>query len=238
MEESRTPPLSSVTTLVFDVMGTVVDMDGSLARQTTATLERHGLDPDAGVALAQDSDRRVGLLMDDVRLGRSPWQSHAQLRETALRDGLIATGVAAPPADLIHDLAAAVGRLEPWPDSAAALADLRERFTVVALSNADLAEIAAFSRYGRLAWHLALSGELVRSFKPDPAVYSLVPRALGVPASQLLMVAAHPWDLRAAAEQGLRTAYVARPGAEKPGPEDVFDLTVDDLTDLAGPALP
>jgi hypothetical protein len=32
-----------------------------------------------------------------------------------------------------------------------------------------------------------------------------------------LFVAAHPWDLRAAAEHGFRTAYVSRPAAERPG---------------------
>jgi 2-haloacid dehalogenase len=225
--------LSSVTTLVFDVMGTVVDMDGSVTAHTAATLTRYGLDPEAATALAQDTERHLGELMDDVRAGRSPWQSHRRLREAALRTALPAAGVAAPPADLVTALASVAGRLEPWPDSPAALADLRERFTVVALTNADLAEIAAFSRAAKLAWHLALSGELVRSFKPDPAVYALTTTTLELPPSQLLMVAAHPWDLRAAAEQGLRTAYVARPGAETPQPEDDFDLTVTDLTDLA-----
>jgi 2-haloacid dehalogenase len=229
METSR--DLRSVTTLVFDVMGTVVD--DSVADQTAATLERHGLAPEAGRALAQDTDRLLGRLMDDVRLGRSPWRSHLRLRESALRAALTGIGIAEPPADLVPELASAIGRLQPWPDSPAALAQLRDRFTVVALSNADPGEIAAFSRHGGLAWHLALSSALVGSFKPDPAVYSLVPTALGVPAARLLMVAAHPWDLRAAAEQGLRTAYIARPGAEKPRSDDVFDLIVNNLTELA-----
>jgi 2-haloacid dehalogenase len=47
------------------------------------------------------------------------------------------------------------------------------------------------------------------------------------------MVAAHPWDLRAAARHGLRTAYVARPGADAPEPGDRFDFTVRDLAELA-----
>jgi 2-haloacid dehalogenase len=47
------------------------------------------------------------------------------------------------------------------------------------------------------------------------------------------MVAAHPWDLRAAARHGLRTAYVARPGAEPPAPDDRFDVRVSDLAELA-----
>jgi hypothetical protein len=39
------------------------------------------------------------------------------------------------------------------------------------------------------------------------------------------MVAAHPWDLRAAATHGLRTAYIERAGEGDPDPSDRFDLT-------------
>jgi 2-haloacid dehalogenase len=219
-----------VTALVFDVMGTVVDLDRSQAAETAAALQRHGLE---AATLAQDTDQELGRLMDDVRLGHSPWQSHRGLRTTAVHAALVARGFADPPPDLITTLASVVTRADPWPDSASGLADLREAFTVVALSNADLAELAALSRHGGLAWHLVLSGELAGSFKPDPAVYALAPARLDLPPEQLLMVAAHPWDLRAAAGQGFRTAYVARPGAEKPSPDDAFDLTVTDLRDLA-----
>jgi 2-haloacid dehalogenase len=47
------------------------------------------------------------------------------------------------------------------------------------------------------------------------------------------MVAAHPWDLRAAAVHGLRTAYIERAGEGEPKPSDSFDLTAPDLAALA-----
>jgi 2-haloacid dehalogenase len=105
--------------------------------------------------------------------------------------------------------------------------------TVVAVSNADLAELAGLSRHGGLAWHAVVSGEQVRAFKPDPAVYQLALRLLDAQPSTVLMVAAHPWDLRAAAEHGMATAYVPRPGADGPQSEDEFDLQVPDLVELA-----
>jgi 2-haloacid dehalogenase len=46
------------------------------------------------------------------------------------------------------------------------------------------------------------------------------------------MVAAHSWDLRAAAAQGLRTAYIQRAGEGEPDPPDAFDLTAPDLAAL------
>lgn len=43
------------------------------------------------------------------------------------------------------------------------------------------------------------------------------------------MIAAHPWDLRAATAQGLHTAYIQRAGEGSPEPSDTFDLTFLDL---------
>jgi hypothetical protein len=48
-----------------------------------------------------------------------------------------------------------------------------------------------------------------------------------------MMVAAHPWDLRAAAGHGLRTAYVTRPGEGVPEPGDRFDVRAAGLAELA-----
>jgi 2-haloacid dehalogenase len=103
----------------------------------------------------------------------------------------------------------------------------------VALSNADQSELVALSAHGNLAWDGVLSAQTARSYKPDPAVYAMAAEALSAEPSQVLMVAAHPWDLRGAAALGFATAYVARPDAEPPGAGDSFDLEVGDLGALA-----
>ena len=56
---------------------------------------------------------------------------------------------------------------------------------------------------------------------------------------EVMMVAAHPDDLRAAAGQGLATAYVRRPrewgpATVVPEPDPAFDAVANDLVDLAG----
>jgi 2-haloacid dehalogenase len=124
-------------------------------------------------------------------------------------------------------------RLRPWPDSAAALAALARRFTVVALSNGNLSMLASASARGGLAWHAVLSAELVGVRKPDPAVYRFALDRLALDPARTLMVAAHPWDLRAAAGCGLRTAYIERAGEGRPQPSDSFDLSFPDLAALA-----
>jgi 2-haloacid dehalogenase len=125
------------------------------------------------------------------------------------------------------------GRLRPWPDSPEALRRLGGRFKLVALSNSSLAELAELSARGGLAWHAVLSGALVQAYKPSAKVYELAIDSLGLTPSRTVMVAAHAWDLRAAASHGLRTAFVARPGADHPRDDDRFDHSVPDLGALA-----
>jgi len=62
---------------------------------------------------------------------------------------------------------------------------------------------------------------------------------LGFAREQVLMVAAHPSDLRGAQRAGLRTAYVPRPlehgagGWTEPVGDAVFDVVVPDFNELA-----
>jgi 2-haloacid dehalogenase len=104
---------------------------------------------------------------------------------------------------------------------------------VAGLSNGDLDSLARLANTNAISWDIALSTETARTFKPAPAAYRYAIDALRIDPARTLFVAAHPWDLRAAAEHGFRTAYIARPGAERPSAEDQFDLEVEDLSALA-----
>jgi 2-haloacid dehalogenase len=224
-----------VRTLVFDVLGTVVDESGSMAEQVTAALAAAGADPAGGPALAARWNDRVNALTSQVATGQAPWRASDDLHRAALLETVATAGPDAGALDAaaLAELALVGHRLRPWPDSGPALQILARSFTVVALSNASLAQLADMFAGGGLAWHAVLSGELARAYKPDPAVYRLAIRLLGLDPAATMMVAAHPWDLRAAAGHGLRTAYVARPGEGVPEPGDRFDLHVGDLAELA-----
>jgi len=221
-------------TLLLDVMGTVVDIDGSVRRMAGQTMTAAGVDAGRVPGLVDEWGRVMQAAMDEIVAGAAAWRGHRELRRAALEqvwstaDGLPALSDAA-----IDELSGVVARLDPWPDSPAALAELRTTCTVVALSNADQTELVALSAHGGLVWDGLLSAQTVRSYKPDPAVYAMAAEALSVAPDQVLMVAAHPWDLRGAAALGYATAYVARPDAEPPHADDEFDLAVDDLTQLA-----
>jgi 2-haloacid dehalogenase len=231
----RTP--GGIRTLVFDVLGTVVDEAGSIAAQTAAALADAGSKADAG-ALARDWGQRADALTGAIAAGDAPWRPNDAIRRAALLDAAAAAGLAGVPAATLDELALAGHRLAPWPDSAAALRALAGAVTVVALSNADLAQLAQMSAAGGLAWHGVLSAELVKACKPDPAVYRLALDVLELVPAETMMVAAHPWDLRAAAAHGMRTAYVARPGEGLPAAGDRFEICADDLAGLARMLVP
>jgi 2-haloacid dehalogenase len=219
-----------VDVLLFDVLGTVVDEAGSMRGELAAALENAGGDPREADALAAAWARRFAALVSEIGQG-ALWRSTDDLNAEALADSL--RDGPPLPEDAVRQLALAGHRLAPWPDARDAISRLAGRFTVVALSNGNLSMLADLFAAGGLTWHCVLSGETVHAYKPDAAVYRLAIDRLALNPSRTLMVAAHPWDLRAAAAHGLRTAYIERAGEGTPAPSDTFDLSVPDLATLA-----
>ena len=129
-------------------------------------------------------------------------------------------------------------RLHPWPDSVAGLMLLKQRRIVAALSNGNVALLIDMAKFGGLPWDFIFGGDVSRHYKPDPQTYLGACAMLGLPPAQVLMAAAHPSDLAAAQQCGLRTAYIDRPAEFGPNhPAEtvhgVWDFTVDSLVALA-----
>ena len=130
-------------------------------------------------------------------------------------------------------------RLSPWPDVIRGLNRLRNEYIIATLSNGNVSLLLNMAKNAALPWDTILSAELSRHYKPDAQAYLKAPELLSLEPHQVLMVATHPSDLRAAAAAGLRTAYVDRPlerGPDRqisPPPRDAFDLYAEDFPDLA-----
>ena len=227
------PKHFDVRALCFDVFGTVVDWYGSVRDE----VRRLALPVDGGdFALAW----RAGYApaMQDVRSGALPWTDLDGLHRRILNRLLAERGIALQEAQAA-ELNRVWHRLQPWPDSVAGLTRLKHSFTITTLSNGHVALLLNMAKHAGLPWDTVLSAELFGHYKPDPEVYLGAARMLGLAPAQVMMVAAHPSDLRAAAACGLRTAYVPRPLERGPGgameawTPGEFDRVADDFLALA-----
>jgi 2-haloacid dehalogenase len=57
-----------------------------------------------------------------------------------------------------------------------------------------------------------LSADEVSELKPGPRPYALVAERTGVALGEVMLVAAHAWDVSGALAAGARAAFIARPG--------------------------
>ena len=223
-----------VRALVFDVFGTVVDWRSSVAAEVRAL--GWPVDPPA---FADAWRAGYAPAMQAVRDGRLPW-THIDGLHRRILDSLLAERGLAPSEAEVAGLNRVWHRLAPWPDSVAGLHRLKARFPVCTLSNGNVSLLMDMARHAGLPWDTIFSAELFGHYKPDPEVYLGAARLLDLPPQQVLMVAAHPSDLRAAAACGLKTAYVPRPlergpgGAMEPWTAGEFDLVAEDFGALAG----
>ena len=99
---------------------------------------------------------------------------------------------------------------------------LTRPFAVIPIIGATtLAQLAA----NIAAADLILSAELFEHYKPDPETYLGAAKLLGLAPEQVMMVAAHNQDLKAAQQLGLKTAFVARPTEYGPLQKYDFEAT-------------
>jgi len=86
MSTTGAGPLADVGTLVFDVLGTVVDEAGSVAAGTARALAAAGAGPPWPGRVAAEWAHRVEALTGQIAAGEAPWRSNDALRRDALQE--------------------------------------------------------------------------------------------------------------------------------------------------------
>lgn len=220
---------AGVKALVFDVFGTVVDWRTSVAREVQELAKQKGRTLD-GAKFADAWRAGYAPSMNRVRSGDLPWTKLDALHRMTLDrilgefkfDGLSEAEK--------MSLNRAWHRLSPWPDSVEGLARLKKKFIIAPLSNGNISLMTDMAKHSGLPWDCILGAELVRHYKPDREVYQSAADILDLQPTEVMMVAAHLGDLRAAKTVGLKTAFVARP--LEYGPEGKPDLKADASVDV------
>jgi 2-haloacid dehalogenase len=230
--------MPSVKALVFDTFGTIVDWRGSIIEEGQAWGKAKQLQID-WATFADRWRAGYGPAMNRVRKGELPWTKlddlHRMILEQLLKEFRI-EGLTEEEKDHWNRV---WHRLKPWPDSVPGLIRLKTKYIIAPLSNGNVALLTDMAKHSGIPWDAILGAELVRHYKPDREVYLSAADFLGVKPEQVMMVAAHSGDLKAARDCGLHTGFISRPGEFGPGGkvESInrgdFDAVATDTVDLA-----
>ena len=192
--------------IAFDIFGTVVDWHGSIS----AEVQKLKLPVDAN-AFATAWRKGYQPAMARVRSGELPWTKIDDLHRMILDQILHDFGITTLSESAKRDLNLVWHRLNPWPDTVRGLTQLKNKFTIVTLSNGNLGLLANMAKNASLPWDLILSAEVFRHYKPDPETYLGVAEIFDLPPHDVMLAAAHKDDLLAAHQCGLQTAFIERP---------------------------
>ncbi len=219
--------------LAFDVFGTVVDWYGSIKQEIEKTLPT--VDADAFTLAWRDGYAPAMAVVN----ASNDWVLLDVLHRQILDEVLVQFNLQDVDEKTRRSLCKAWHKLAAWPDSVEAIERLRQRFTVVSLSNGNLSLLTNMAKNAGIRWDCVLSAEVFKRYKPHPDTYCGVARVFDVPVSAVMMVAAHQNDLDAARGFGLQTAFIERP--DEYGPirgnvierRDENDWHATDIADLA-----
>ncbi|MES2187414.1 MAG: haloacid dehalogenase type II [Pseudomonadota bacterium] len=228
-------PLRAV---LFDTFGTVVDWRTGMIQAITAWGAAQHLTADWPALVdewrtCEDPGKRA------VREGQTPWRNLEQIHRDAMPPLLARHGLQQLSAAQQDWLLDAWSLGQPWPDTLAGLERIKRRWPIASLSNGSMSQMVRLARHARLPWSCIFSAELFKAYKPAPEVYLGACSYLGYAPQEVLLCAAHNYDLRAAAALGMATAFIPRTTEFGPsqvkdfGPEGEWTFVAADLVDLA-----
>jgi 2-haloacid dehalogenase len=220
-----------VHTLMFDLYGTVVDMQGGLTAAVTPYLKDKGWHgpPDAFVTWWRRTHFENSMIDALLHRDHTPYREIGRraLSYTLERAGIEHTQ------DEVRALVAEIERLKPFPDVVEALGKLKQRFQLTILSNGDADMLEAAKPHLGIEFDRIISVAEAGSFKPHVATYRTAAEVLGSAPDTILFVANHAFDCVGAKAYGMRTCFVDR--RKRPFGDWPYqpDLMVADFAELA-----
>lgn len=212
--------------ITFDTYGTLIDWDAALRDYMRALLARKGVELDVS-SFHRDWYHEYAL-----PAVKAPFMPYRELLRTTLRAALEASGVQLDANDGA-DIGDAMAAAEPFPDAVQVLAQLAAHVPLGTISNSQHDIISYSSKLLGEPFTYIFTGEDVRAYKPDAALFELVLARAGVQPDEAVHVAQSQYvDLPRSVPMGLATIWVNRQGQKlQPGtPEPTLELP--DLTDL------
>ena len=228
--------MTNTKACLFDVFGTLVDWRTGVTREVSLFFKAKNITGVDAMEFAVAWRKLYQPSMEEVRSGRRTWTILDELHRESLVTLLGRYGIKDASEREIDDMNRAWHRLDPWPDVVEGLTRLKRKLIIAPCSNGNIALMVNMAKRAGLPWDCILGAETARAYKPMPQAYLASCKHLGLPPAQVMMVAAHNGDLKAAKTQGLATAFVPR---REHGAGQTTDLAADPAcADLSVASLP
>jgi 2-haloacid dehalogenase len=220
--------------LTFDCYGTLIDWESGILAVLHRILSAHGKNIDDATLL-----RLYGDFEERAEHGR--FQPYREVLKSVVRQ--FGEEFKFTPAPMEEEsLPESLPAWKPWPDTVAALHQLKTRFRLAILSNVDDDLFAATRPQLGVEFDEVITAQHAQAYKPSLKLFELALSRIQAPAHRVLHVGQSIYhDVIPAQALGLATVWVSRPsarpgvGAVKPA-EAKPDLTVTSLAELAAAA--
>lgn len=217
--------------LTFDCYGTLIDWETGIVAGLRPAFAAHGLEP-------PDEDLLEAFASIESAGEAGPYRRYREILGLALRG--IAGGYGFEPDDAeVAAFADSVGAWPAFPDSAAALVRLHERFRLGVITNCDDDLFARSAARLGTAFDWVVTAQSVGSYKPDERNFEVAFERIGLPRERILHVAQSLFHDHVPAKRlGLTTVWIDRrhdrPGTGATPPADAApDTTFADMASFA-----
>jgi len=201
-------PLDSFDYVTFDVVGTLIDFEGAIQKGLEQIAEAAGMtvDGEAALAVYRDARYQPEALRFPDDLGRCY--------------GAIAAATGLPDtAENRQLMIDTVGEAEPFPDSAAAMAKLKARYKLIAMTNARRWAFEKYEAKLGFPFWAGFTTDDTGTEKPDPDYFYQVfdyVESKGGSRDKILHTAQSQYhDIGISRELGMTNAWIQRRHAQK-----------------------
>jgi 2-haloacid dehalogenase len=212
--------------IVFDMYGTVVDV-GAVAAACTAVV------PDPIAFNTHWRAKQLEYTFLRSLMGR--YQDFWKVTEEALEFTIERFAIQVTP-EQRRRLMDAWLHPTPYPEVAAALRRLKEKYLLAILSNGTAKMLlTGLDQTGlRQYFRRIMSADSVKLYKPSPKVYQLALRHMPLKKGEILFVSSNSFDVAGAKNFGFKVCWISRTGIplDPLGPKP--DLIVRGFDDLVG----
>jgi len=221
--------------LTFDCYGTLIDWEGGMLAALRKTLGDHGI--------KLEDEKILELFAEFESTEEKEYKSYREVLKGVVRrfgDRLHFQ----PSAAEQEALPDSIQLWQPFPDTVAALKQLKQRFQLVIISNVDDDLFAGTAEHLQVEFDQVITAQQVKSYKPSLNNFHVAFECIGIPKAQILHVAAslhhdivpantlelaNVWVNRRVGMtgSGAAMAAIAQPNLEVPNLRVLADLIAD-----------